>query len=113
MYKILNYADRSRTLEEVARILKASLGIRMLKGREDMWQVKLEKVEILDSSNPLKTKYAFVRNNNPNAALNLLCVKLSYALVRIDDTKYRLGEIKRGPMYLRLYEENWSTDRKI
>lgn len=102
---ILNYTNRTRTLEEVAQLLKASLGIRMLKGRKDLWQVKLEKVEILDSTF-LSRKYAFVRNNNPNVAMNILCTKLSYSIIIAPDKRViRLGEIKRGHLYLRLYYE--------
>jgi hypothetical protein len=104
MNQILDYANRIRTIEEVAQLLKASLGIRMLKGRRDLWQVKLEKVEIL-GSNPLEHKYAFVRHSNPNVALNVLCVRLSHATVRINNTKYRLGEVKREPFYIRLYDD--------
>lgn len=104
MTKILDYTDRTRTLEEVAHLLKASLGIRMLKGQRDLWQVKLEKVEVL-GSNPLECKYAFVRHSNPNAALNMLCLRLSYAAIKINNIKYRLGEVKRGPLYVRLYDD--------
>jgi hypothetical protein len=88
MNQILDYANRIRTIEEVAQLLKASLGIRMLKGRS-----------------PLEHKYAFVRHSNPNAALNVLCVRLSHATVRINNTKYRLGEVKREPLYIRLYDD--------
>lgn len=104
MIQILDYTDRTRTIEEVAQLLKASLGIRMLKGRNDLWQVKLEKVEILNSKS-LVPNYAFVRNSNPNVALNILCTRLSYAVVRINKTKYRLGSVKREPLYIRLYDD--------
>jgi hypothetical protein len=105
MSNIFDYTDRTRTLEEVALLLQASLEIKMLKGKKNLWQVKLEKVKFV-GVNPTKVNYACVRNNNPNAALSSLCQKLSYTVVKSPDTrKIRLAEVNKGPLYIRLHND--------
>jgi len=111
---ILDYTDRVRTLEEVAKLLNVSLEIKMQKGKRGMWQVKLEKLAFKppnnifardDNKNPYHIDYVFSRSSNPNSALTLLAKKLSNAIVDTpDNRRIRLGEVIRGGLYVRLHE---------
>lgn len=104
--RILDFSDRSRTLEEVARLVNLSFDIRLLRGNKYVWQVKLERLRIYDE-NPMKMKYVICKADDPNLAMTKLCARLSHKIVvtpRINDKNkiMRLGEVTKGFMYLRL-----------
>jgi len=107
---ILDYSGRIRTLEETTDLLKTSLEIKRLKGKNSIWQVKLEKVYFYDSSISIlekgsKNSYLFIRDSNPNYALRKLCEKLSYSIVVTPDRMIiQLGEVNKGPFYIRIVE---------
>ena len=106
--RILDFSDRSRTLEEVAKLLNLSLEIKLLRGDKYMWHVKLERLRIYDV-NPLKMKYVICRSDNPNFAMTKLCLKISHRTVVApqigkENKVVMLGEVLKGPLYLRLCE---------
>jgi hypothetical protein len=105
---IYKYEQRRRTLEEVADLLNLSLDIKRLRGRNKLWQVKLERLRLYDE-NPLKKNYVICRHSNPNYAMMQLCKKISYKTVIAlqvtgEDKIVTLGLVERDCLYLRLCE---------
>lgn len=102
--------DNAITLSAVAKLLKTSLVIRLLRGDKYVWQVKLEKVQFLDKEDTMR--WASIKNGNPNYAILKLCETLSYK--KVIGPKYRegikkriksLSLVKKGHLYVRIEDE--------
>ena len=99
---ILDYSNRERTLEEVVKLLKSSLSIKLLRGGNYLWQAKLEQVRLCNNPN----KYIFVRTRDPNESLTDLCKMLSKSMILDKNGRtIRLGVVKKGLLYLRYHGE--------
>jgi hypothetical protein len=113
--KVYNYETRTRTLEEVAKLLNLALDIKLLRGSKYVWQVKLEKLRLHNQDfakygDNITRKYVICRADNPNSAMSRLCEKISYRTVvapQIEggDKIITLGLVQRGPLYLRVHYE--------
>jgi len=96
---------KMRTLEEVANLFDIALDIKRLRGKNHLWQVKLEKLRLYGNE-AIGIGYIICRASSPNAAMDLLCQKISYKTVVGPKVKGKhkilaLGLVQRKPLYLR------------
>lgn len=100
----------SKTLEEVARILKTSLDIKLLRGDKYVWQVKLFKV-YFKSKETGSVKWATTKSGNPNHALLKLAEKVSNRTVfgpkhkELQGRVIKLGLVNKKQLYVRFNDE--------